>query len=199
LFAGFPRLVAEYIQASARVGRTFPGLSFFVATPQSERDRSIFDRFTKFHEYLDRLVDPSAITRWPEPAMRRTVRGILAGYLMGVASAREGLRLATVEAVLDAFAQGRPALLQDAVVGWIEEAYGAQIAPSGNRYREQLRLAAQNDYSAIINQPRVHGGRPQSLQTALGSMQSLRDTDDPGYIVVSRPEAAATLRRLIRG
>ena len=60
VFAGFTRLVAEYIQASARVGRRFPGISIFVPTPQSERDRSIFDRFAKFHQYLDRLVDPAA-------------------------------------------------------------------------------------------------------------------------------------------
>src|SRR5437764_11246031 len=83
VFAGFPRLIAEYIQASARVGRTYPGISLFVATPQSERDRSVLDRFVKFHEYVDRLVDPSAINRWPEPAIRRTTPGILAGYLMG--------------------------------------------------------------------------------------------------------------------
>jgi hypothetical protein len=56
VFAGFTRLVAEYIQASARVGRTWPGISIFVATPQNERDRSIFDRFAKFHEYLDTIL-----------------------------------------------------------------------------------------------------------------------------------------------
>jgi hypothetical protein len=96
VFAGFPRLVAEYIQASARVGRTFPGMSFFVATPQSERDRSIFDRFVKFHEYVDRLVDPSAINRWPEAAMSRTVPGLLSGYIMGLAAHQVGRRFSTV-------------------------------------------------------------------------------------------------------
>src|SRR5207237_8032820 len=75
VFAGFTRLVAEYIQASARVGRRFPGISIFVPTPQSERDRSVFDRFAKFHQYLDRLVDPAAVTRWPAAAMRRTLPG----------------------------------------------------------------------------------------------------------------------------
>ena len=102
VFAGFTRLVAEYIQASARVGRRFPGISIFVPTPQSERDRSIFDRFAKFHQYLDRLVDPAAVTRWPEPAMRRTLPGILCGYLMGVASSSLNRPLATVEAIHDA-------------------------------------------------------------------------------------------------
>src|SRR5207245_762782 len=82
LFAGFTRLVAEYIQASARVGRRRPGIVFLVATPQSERDRSILQQFAKFHEYVDRLVDPSALNRWPVPAMQRTIPGVLAGYLM---------------------------------------------------------------------------------------------------------------------
>lgn len=198
LFAGFPRLVAEYIQASARVGRTFPGVSIFVATPQSERDRSIFDRFVKFHEYVDRLVDPSAITRWPEPAMRRTVPGLVAGYLMGVAAQEARRRLASVEQVQDAYDAGLAPVLMDRVVHWLELAYGSDLAPS-DRYRERLRLAAQNAYSLIINQPRVRGGRPRYLNIHLGAMQSLRDTDDPAFIVVNRPDEAAALRRLTRG
>jgi hypothetical protein len=197
LFAGFPRLVAEYIQASARVGRRFPGISVFVATPQSERDRSIFDRFVKFHEYVDRLVDPSAITRWPEPAMRRTVPGLLAGYLMGAAARLVQRRLATVEQVQDAHAAGAPPLLMDAVVTWTERAYGADRAPS-TRYVEQLRVAVQNRYSSVINQPRARGGQPRNLNIHLGAMQSLRDTDDPAFITVSASEAVI-LRRLIRG
>lgn len=195
LFAGFPRLVAEYIQASARVGRTFPGISIFVATPQSERDRSIFDRFAKFHEYLDRLVDPSAITRWPEPAMRRTVPGLLAGYLMGVAAPLLGRRFATVEQIQDA--QGAEALLMSSVVAWAERAYGSERAPS-TRYREQLHVAIQNRYSSVINQPRIHGARQRSLNTHLGAMQSLRDTDDPALITL-RPGDAPALRRLTGG
>ena len=125
VFAGFTRLVAEYIQASARVGRRFPGISIFVPTPQSERDRSIFDRFAKFHQYLDRLVDPAAVTRWPEPAMRRTVPGLLCGYLMGVASASVRKPLSTVEAVRDAHGDANAdSLSQDEIVKWMVTAYG---------------------------------------------------------------------------
>lgn len=199
VFAGFPRLVAEYIQASARVGRTYPGLSFFVATPQSERDRSIFDRFFKFHEYVDRLVDPSAINRWPESAMRRTVPGLLSGYLMGVAAEHIGRRLVTVEQVQDAHGDGLSAVLMEEVVNWLEQAYGSDNAPSSERYRNQLRLKVQNLYSSIINRPRVRGERPNNLNTFLEAMQSLRDTDDPAKIFVNLPREIAVLRRLIRG
>ncbi len=147
VFAGFTRLVAEYIQASARVGRRFPGISIFVPTPQSERDRSIFDRFAKFHQYLDRLVDPAAVTRWPDPAMRRTLPGMLCGYLMGVASSAMGKPMATVESVQNS--QGDPkagALSQDAIVAWMLGAYGCEHAPS-REYQESL-LGASRTISA---------------------------------------------------
>lgn len=138
VFAGFTRLVAEYIQASARVGRTFPGISMLVVTPQSERDRSIFDRFGKFHEYLDRLVDPSAVNRWPEPAVHRTLPGLLSGYLMGVAASKIGRQLATVENVLESLGRpGAEALTESEIVDWIMRAYGTTYARTTS-YGEEL-------------------------------------------------------------
>jgi Helicase conserved C-terminal domain len=197
VFAGFTRLVAEYIQASARVGRRFPGISIFVPTPQSERDRSIFGRFAKFHEYLDRLVDPTAVTRWPLPAMRRTLPGLLCGYLMGVAAASLGKPLSTVEAVRDSQGDANgDVLTQDAIVRWMLDAYGCQFAPS-NQYREQLERSVKNAYSSVINVP-PQRGRPKQLNMHLEAMNSLRDVDDPAFIRVVADEAKA-LRRLIDG
>lgn len=198
VFAGFTRLVAEYIQASARVGRRFPGISIFVPTPQSERDRSIFDRFAKFHQYLDRLVDPAAVTRWPEPAMRRTLPGMLCGYLMGVASSALNRPLATVEAILDA--HGDPnaaALTQDEVVKWLVTAYGCDHAPSPQRYKERLTREAKNKFSSVVNAPPKQRGRFRALNTFLEAMNSLRDVDEPADIRVGNSEEAKALRRLI--
>jgi hypothetical protein len=90
------------------------------------------------------------------------------------------------------------ALLTDGVVHWLERAYGVDRAPSSERYRERLKVMAQNRYSLVINQPRMQG-EWHSLNTFLGAMQSLRDTDDPASIAVVRPREAAVLRRLIRG
>lgn len=200
VFAGFTRLVAEYIQASARVGRTFPGISFFVATPQSERDRSIFDRFAKFHQYLDRLVDPAAVTRWPEPALERTVPGILCGYLMGPAAKAIGKPLATVEQVQDAYTTFVGDVLSaDAIVDWMARAYGCGDAPSPERYRSRLSLRTRNAFSSIVNAIRRRGGPPQALNIHLGSMNSLRDVDDAAQITAASKEEARALRRLIRG
>jgi hypothetical protein len=198
VFAGFTRLVAEYIQASARVGRRYPGISIFVPTPQSERDRSIFDRFAKFHQYLDRLVDPAAVTRWPEPAMRRTLPGLLCGYLMGVASSQLGRPLATVEAVRDS--QGdvnADALSQDAIVKWMVEAYGCKHAPSPE-YEERLTRDVKNRFSSVVNMS-PQGGRPHALNMHLESMNSLRDVDEPAFIRIANSDEAKALKRLIDG
>jgi hypothetical protein len=200
VFAGFTRLVAEYIQASARVGRTYPGLSILVATPQNERDRSIFDRFAKFHEYLDRLVDPSAVTRWTDPALQRTVPGLLAGYLMGVASYRLAAAIASVENVQRHYARaGAEALNESEIAAWIERAYGTDQAPSPERYRERVANWVSNTYRLVINATTYPGGKPRQLGDHLGAMRSLRDIDDPAEVRPARPTDEEMIRRIING
>jgi hypothetical protein len=198
VFAGFTRLVAEYIQASARVGRRFPGISIFVPTPQSERDRSVFDRFAKFHQYLDRLVDPAAVTRWPEPAMRRTLPGLLCGYLMGVASSALRKPLATVEAVREAQGDANAgALSQDEIVKWMVRAYGCEHSPS-IQYREKLFRREKKAFHSIVKMPKQRGPY-HALNMHLGSMNSLRDVDEPAYIRIGNSDEAKALKRLIDG
>ncbi len=84
IFNGMPRSMAEYIQASSRVGRRRLGLVFLVYNPVRERDRSHFRYHGKFHEYLDRMVEPIAINRWSRFAARRTLPGMLMGEILQV-------------------------------------------------------------------------------------------------------------------
>lgn len=81
-FFGIPRQTAEYIQASSRVGRTVPGISIVVFAPQKERDQSYYKYFVKYHEYLDRLVEPPAINRWSKFSIDKTFPGILFGIIL---------------------------------------------------------------------------------------------------------------------
>jgi hypothetical protein len=200
VFAGFTRLVAEYIQASARVGRKYPGISFLIATPQSERDRSIFDRFAKFHEYLDRLVDPSPVNRWPEQVLQRTVPGLLAGYLMGPAAERLGQSLSSVEQILDSRGKtGSEGLNEDEIVAWMKQALGAEHAPSPERYADRLEIVTRNKYSSIVNTQRRRGQQPRWINAYLESMRSLRDVDEPAWIRVESRGDQDIMRRLYRG
>ena len=86
VFNGMPKSMAEYIQASSRVGRRYLGLVFMIFNPVRERDRSHFRYHGKFHEYLDRMVAPVAINRWSRYAARKTLPGVLMADILQVAN-----------------------------------------------------------------------------------------------------------------
>jgi hypothetical protein len=82
VFNGMPKAMNEYIQASSRVGRRYLGVVFLLYNAVRERDRSHFRYHGKFHEYLDRMVEPVAINRWSRFAARRTLPGVLMGEIL---------------------------------------------------------------------------------------------------------------------
>jgi hypothetical protein len=83
-FAGLPSDIAEYIQASSRVGRTHVGFSLLVPTPHSRRDRYVIETHDQFHRFLERMIPPPAVQRWAERAIRRAMPSLVQAYLCGV-------------------------------------------------------------------------------------------------------------------
>lgn len=83
-FAGMPSNIAEYIQASSRVGRAHTGFVLLIPTPQQRRDRYIVEVFDGFHRFLERMVQPAPIDRFAERAMLRTLPSIWMNYLAGI-------------------------------------------------------------------------------------------------------------------
>lgn len=76
-FAGLPSDIAEYIQASSRVGRTHVGFVVLIPTPQSRRDRYVVETHDIFHRFLERMIAPPAVERWAENAIRRVLASIV--------------------------------------------------------------------------------------------------------------------------
>jgi hypothetical protein len=83
-FAGQPADIAEYIQASSRVGRTHVGTSILIPTPQQRRDRYIVEIHDIFHRFLERMIDAAPVERWAENAITRTLASFLQLKLCGV-------------------------------------------------------------------------------------------------------------------
>jgi hypothetical protein len=81
VFFGMPRQTAEYIQSSSRAGRNHPGLVLLCFNPSRERDQSHYHMFNKYHEYLDRLVEPVPVNRWSQNSIRKTIAGMFFGWL----------------------------------------------------------------------------------------------------------------------
>jgi len=88
---GQPKTTAEYIQATSRVGRRFPGLVVTLYNHCRTRDRSHFERFVAYHQSIYRSVEPTSVTPFSPPARDRALRGVL------VALARLTARVSTPE------------------------------------------------------------------------------------------------------
>lgn len=82
VFFGMPRQTAEYIQSSSRIGRSAPGVAFLCFNPARERDQSHYHLFEKYHEFLDRMVEPVPLNRWSHFSVRRTLPSMIFGWLL---------------------------------------------------------------------------------------------------------------------
>ena len=75
---GQPKAVAEYIQATSRVGRgDVPGLVVSIYNNGKARDRSRFESFKTWHETLYREVEATSVTPFSSRSRDRGLRAIL--------------------------------------------------------------------------------------------------------------------------
>lgn len=77
LLVGQPKLTSEYIQASSRVGRSYPGIAFAMYDGSKSRDRSHYEQFKAYHESFYRYVEPTGATPFSKPARDRALHAVL--------------------------------------------------------------------------------------------------------------------------
>jgi len=81
LMVGQPKLTSEYIQASSRIGRSFPGVAFVQYDATKSRDRSHYERFRAYHESFYRFVEPTGATPFSKPARERALHAVLTAII----------------------------------------------------------------------------------------------------------------------
>jgi hypothetical protein len=74
---GQPQATSEYIQATSRVGRRFPGLVFALYNAGRSRDRSHYENFVSYHSALYRQVESSSVTPFSPRARDRGLHAVL--------------------------------------------------------------------------------------------------------------------------
>jgi len=81
LLIGQPKLTSEYIQASSRVGRSFPGVAFVQYDATKSRDRSHYEQFRSYHESFYRFVEPTGATPFSKPARERALHAVVTSMI----------------------------------------------------------------------------------------------------------------------
>jgi hypothetical protein len=86
LVNGQPKGIAEYIQATSRVGRgDVPGLVVAVLNNAKARDRSHYESFPTWHATLYRDVEPTSVTPFASRARDRALHAVLVSLVRHLA------------------------------------------------------------------------------------------------------------------
>lgn len=81
LINGMPKNVAEYIQASSRVGRSTYGLVVTHFDPNRAREKSYFEHFKEFHQAFYKSVEPLSVTPFTENTIEKMIASIIITYV----------------------------------------------------------------------------------------------------------------------
>lgn len=206
-FAGMPSDIAEYIQASSRVGRTHVGFSLLVPVPQRYRDRFVLEIHDIFHRFLERMILPASIDRWAEKALVRVMPSFFQEFVCGVQAAvalcvADDAKKSAVRSY--AWANEVKGFLSDpenvkAVHRFMEKAlgFGFDPPPEGLEYYKALLKEQVNRYQQDLDRPDLVVGtrlvRFFEMRDRLNRpMTSLRDVDLPGLICESKRDMAST-------
>ncbi len=203
-FAGLPSDIAEYIQASSRVGRIHVGFSILVPVPQRQRDRFVVEIFDIFHRFLERMVLPAAVDRWAEKAIRRVIPSVMQEYLCGVSRITEIAETADgrkqeirdfryteqVREYLNSVAN------RDALAQFLIDALGLAVRPplDALAYYKALVNRELTQHRNDMNEPDLKHTEFRNFfeqrERALRPMTSLRDVDLAGILAESKSDAS---------
>ncbi|CAD6531874.1 hypothetical protein LMG27952_02631 [Paraburkholderia hiiakae] len=87
---GWPSSTAEYIQSSARSGRTQPGIVMSVLSPGKLFESGVFLNFGDYHFFLEKLVDSVPINRFAPNVLNRTLPGVFTAVVYNWAKFQPG-------------------------------------------------------------------------------------------------------------
>lgn len=74
---GQPKQNSEYIQATSRIGRSYPGLVVTLYNPYRPRDLSHYENFTGYHAQLYRFVEGTTATPFSARARDRVLHALV--------------------------------------------------------------------------------------------------------------------------
>lgn len=81
VITGQPKSTSEYIQASSRVGRKYPGLVFTLYNWSRPRDISHYEQFVSYHSKFYSHVEATSVTPYSFRSRDKGLRAVIVGLL----------------------------------------------------------------------------------------------------------------------
>ena len=178
-----PGTTSEYIQATSRVGRAFPGLVVTLFNPARSRDRSHYEAFPSYHRALYRQVEATSVTPFSARARDRGLHAVL------IALARQLVKPLRDNARAEDVALHRRELepVIERIVARVGEVTGrVEDAQATRRHlneivdkwefraeASQLKYRAQSSDDALL----FDAAQSQPVENAFPTLWSLRDVD----------------------
>ncbi|MGW5020897.1 helicase-related protein [Streptomyces cacaoi] len=194
---GQPQSTSEYIQATSRVGRKWPGLVVTLFNAARSRDRSHYESFTAYHSALYRQVEATSVTPFSARARDRALHAVVVGLarlLIPEARANDGA--ARIEDFADKLSDLCARLLDraESVSG------GAELSATRHQVEEiveawQDRAMAEPDLvytdprnprRALLINAGSHDESDDEIADTWPTLWSLRDVDVESKLYVGR-------------
>ncbi len=179
---GQPKTTSEYIQATSRVGRAYPGLVVTCLNVMRPRDRSHYERFVAYHESFYREVEATSVTPFSHQTLDRGMVGTFLSMIRhGVAGMEEPRGVMTLH-------ENRSAVevLLERLVKRAREHRDWHDKDAESRIADHVRRRGKNFLDAwekVIASARESGGNriysPYDGDKSLGTSLLFTATDDP--------------------
>ncbi len=173
LMLAFPLGVAEFIQATARVGRQWPALVIVIPKMSRERDASLYRSFPEFITHGDRFVEPIPITRKSRRVLERTLAGLEMARIVLIHEPKATKSL-VLRRELNSMLKDMPGLLDDDRAK-ISAALG--FSSSDEFLDDQLRSWFAG-FRRNLSEPSADSSFISELSPTGNAMTSLRDVEE---------------------
>lgn len=146
---GQPKQNSEYIQATSRIGRSFPGLVITLYNPYRPRDLSHYENFTGYHSQLYRFVEGTTATPFSARARDRVMHALIIS----------AIRLTYPQLAINAGAGNISSLTDDQIAG-----IKALILDRLNIIKPAARVDAEDEIDQFIDKWKLLASQSKQLR-----------------------------------
>lgn len=198
LLAGQPKYTAEYIQASSRVGRTYPGLVCTIYNWAKPRDLTHYEGFEYYHSTFYKHVEALSVTPFASRAIDRGLTSLLVSIIRLIGEDfNENKKAGDIDVGHDYINQAIDYISKRA--GYIS--YSQKVEESVNqelksRVDNWKSIANNTTGGSILGYKEEKDGRTKGLLNQAGKkrwddftcLTSMRDVESPVKLIMSTEE-----------